>query len=565
MSDTVPRPFAREGEVISLPFYENEKFVVGVTRAGGMGSVYQLIPLASFRPKFALKTYHVGADRAGFAREAKVWISLGDHTNIARAYSYGSIDGTKCILADWYDRGLRDLDPRRFSALELLSFASAIISGLEHAAFRLELIHKDIKPSNILIDKKGNPRISDFGISAYTPALITNPRDQSSPFDRTKSEGHQVLSGTPRYMAPELFAGAPASVQTDIYSLGATLFEWLMDCHPHITDRGLLDLASHKSVRSQITSTYGKESAPLASLIAYAVEPDPANRPSSYESLLSAAAASRSTNSPSVPPKVSEIVATARTLREQGNTEGARHLLQTNLQVYPNDPVLLNAYGSLFLSQGQAERASEIFRKAINAHKSAQIGRDPEPYPDPYLNLANIYRRNRDFDAAASVIRESREYLTGIFEAMMRVYWEYAWLDLMDGDPERACDAIMIHFFRATLSEPALSIFLISASLTDDTPERCNKCFDAIANNAKPSLAECQHLSIMGTYLDTTRRRRLLNDVFTAKTGPALRELGVKLANDAELFRIPMQQSVIAAIVRGMDDEYTGGKYYDAL
>jgi hypothetical protein len=123
----------RQGQVISIPFYENEKCVVGQMRSGGMGSVFQLIPLSPLKRVLALKTYRSGIDPTVFAREAKVWISLGEHPNIARALSYGLIEDVPCILAPWYDRNLVDVDPHHHSVDRLLSLTDGIIYGLQYA------------------------------------------------------------------------------------------------------------------------------------------------------------------------------------------------------------------------------------------------------------------------------------------------------------------------------------------------------------------------------------------------------------------------------------------------
>jgi serine/threonine protein kinase len=554
-----------QGQVVSIPFYENEKCVVGLTRSGGMGSVFQLIPLSPLKRVLALKTYQAGIDPAVFAREAKVWISLGVHRNVARALSYGRMDGVQCILAVWHDHNLLDVNPRECPIDRLLSLSSAIICGLQHSFNRSQIIHKDIKPGNILIDREGNPLVSDFGISAYAPAYILNQGLSVGPFDRATSNGRGKLAGTPRYMAPELFDGAPASIQTDIYSFGVTLFEWLMSRHPYITDDGALQFVPSRLLREEIIRSYGKEAESLASLIVSAIEVDRTKRPHSYDTLLQISGITPQRTGANEHPKVSEIVATARVLREQGNIEAARHILEMNLKTTPNDSVLLNAYGALLVTQGMHDDASAFFRKSIEADRAARALHAAEAYPDPYLNLANLYRRNSQFDAAANVIRESRTHLSGIFRLLSQERWEYAWLELLDGNPNAACDQIMTYLFRSGISEPALSIFLVSAYLSGQMAARCNKCFDLISDTVKPSLAECQHLCIVGTYLDAARRHKLINEIFASGTASLLRDVGTKVANDPKLFSIPMRREAVAAVLRGIDAEYTGGSYYDAI
>ena len=554
-----------QGQVISIPFYENEKCVVGQKRSGGMGSVFQLIPLSPLKRVLALKTYRAGIDPAVFAREAKVWISLGDHPNVARALSYGRIDDVQCILAVWYDCNLLDVDPHRHPVDQLLSLVGGIVRGLQHAFDRLQLVHKDIKPINILIDSEGNPRLSDFGISAYTPAYILNQGLPTAPLDSAKSEGRQALNGTPRYMAPELFDGAPSSVQTDVYSLGTTLFEWLMGHHPYIGNSGAVQMVPGHVLKSRVIGSYGKEAEPLASLIVSAIEPDPNKRPLSYDTILQIGGITGRPAGAKERPSVSDIVSTARVLREQGNIEAAKRLLEVNLKTSLSDLVLLNAYGALLVKQGMHREASDFFRKSIEADRAVRAVRATNPYPDPYLNLANLYRRDSNFPAAAQIIRESREQLSGIFELLTQERWEYAWLELLDGNVDTACNQIMTYLFRSGTSEPALSVFLIAAYLGGDMAGQCNKAFDLISDVFRPSLIECQHLCVVGTYLDNARRHKLTSKIFGAETALLLRDVGKKIANDPNLFDIPMRRDVVAALIRGIDADYTGGRYYDAI
>jgi hypothetical protein len=421
------------------------------------------------------------------------------------------------------------------------------------------------KPGNILIDSEGNPQISDFGISAYTPAYILNQGLPTRPFDNAKSDGRRALSGTPRYMAPELFNGTPASEQSDIYSLGITLFEWLMGRHPYITNSGTLRFAPAHVFKSEVINSYGKEVEPLALIIAAAINVNPKDRPASYDGLLQIGGVSRQPAGVYERPRISEVVATARILREQGNVVAARRLLEVNLSASPNDPILLNAYGALLITQGMHREASEFFRKSIEADRTVREAQTVDPYPDPYLNLANVYRRDLNFPAATRIIRESRQQIRGIFGLLAQERWEYAWLELLDGNVDVACNQIMTYLFRSGLSEAALSIFLVSAYLSGDMAARCSKCFDLISDATRPSLAESQYLCVMGTYLDATRRHKLSSQILGADSASLLRKVGEKIANDPNLFHIPMRSEAVAAVIRGIDAEYTGGRFYNAI
>ncbi|MBK7326263.1 MAG: protein kinase [Propionivibrio sp.] len=183
----------KEGAVVAIPFFGNLKFIVGIKRTGGMGSVYQLIPLMPNTPVLALKTYQGTINYKQFTEEARIWISLGTHPNIAKAISFGEMKGTHCILAIWCAENMNSIDPRLMKYDEVRSFVHGIFDGLEYGQKMNHLIHKDIKPANILIDKSNAPRIADFGISsASSPSVRISRRTKTQLISRLTRRNRMV-------------------------------------------------------------------------------------------------------------------------------------------------------------------------------------------------------------------------------------------------------------------------------------------------------------------------------------------------------------------------------------
>ncbi len=189
---------------------------------GGMGAVYvarqvsldRLVALKIIKPD--------AADDPGFAerftREAKSLARL-NHPNIVTVHDFGQTDGLYYFVMELVDGvNLRqmleagDLEPSR-----ALAIVPHLCDALQYAHDE-GIVHRDVKPENILIDKKGRVKIADFGL-----AKLIGER----PGEFTLTGTHQVM-GTPRYMAPEQMEGSHhVDHRADIYSLGVVFYEML--------------------------------------------------------------------------------------------------------------------------------------------------------------------------------------------------------------------------------------------------------------------------------------------------------------------------------------------------
>jgi len=185
---------------------------------GGMGRVYKAYD-TEIREHVALKVLNpeIAADESvieRFRNELKLARRVS-HRNVCRMFDLGR-DGDTAYISMEYVSGedLKMLLRRigHLPARKAVVFGEQIADGLAEA-HRLGVVHRDLKPQNIMIDRDGNARIMDFGIArALKTKGITDPG---------------MVIGTPDYMAPEQFEGKDADQRTDIYALGAILYEML--------------------------------------------------------------------------------------------------------------------------------------------------------------------------------------------------------------------------------------------------------------------------------------------------------------------------------------------------
>jgi len=185
---------------------------------GGMGTVY-LARDAGLNRKVALKILRsdLGEDPL-FARkfldEVEVTASLA-HPNIIRVYTLGDQDGRLYLVLEHCD--LPNLEERmeqsgRIPEREVLEIGIGIASALHFAHEETGLIHRDIKPGNILFGRGNIPKLADFGLAAGAKSAL-GQQDE--------------IWGTPYYVSPERLNREEEDVRSDIYSLGATLYHAL--------------------------------------------------------------------------------------------------------------------------------------------------------------------------------------------------------------------------------------------------------------------------------------------------------------------------------------------------
>lgn len=230
-----------------------EQFVVGgvidnqyrVERIhqGGMGTVYVVTDTFS-DVRYAVKTLRDdlrGNDEAvsRFSTEAKTWIRLGYHPTIVQAMYYRDVQGRPLLFLEYVDgTDLEEVFSRPGPGpdlLTLLDWGIQICEGMHYTSTKVfpggivGLVHRDIKPGNLMLTRDGKIKITDFGLAKAAEAPTSMTREK-------------VGMGTLKYMAPEQVKDAKhVDLRADIYAVGAVLYEGAVG-HPPFTDEDSINL-----------------------------------------------------------------------------------------------------------------------------------------------------------------------------------------------------------------------------------------------------------------------------------------------------------------------------------
>jgi formylglycine-generating enzyme required for sulfatase activity/predicted Ser/Thr protein kinase len=208
------------------PIEFDEFRIERVLGRGGMGVVYLAQDTSLGRPvavKFIASQHPAPLVRASFETEARVIARL-QHPNVVTVFRVGQVEGRPYIVSEYIvGRSLAE-QPLPLPWRRVLTLGLGLARGLAEA-HRQGVLHRDLKPSNVLLTASGEVKLLDFGLA-----------ERFDPSGSPRLSASLLLAGTPRYMAPEVLRGGSPTPQSDIYSLGLTLYELCTGSLPHDAD-----------------------------------------------------------------------------------------------------------------------------------------------------------------------------------------------------------------------------------------------------------------------------------------------------------------------------------------
>jgi serine/threonine-protein kinase len=210
-------PCTKCGHAIMMPMRMRQFELLSKIASGGQGKVYRAYDTVLERMvaiKLIRKEYENDpVALESFYREARACASL-NHTNIIHIYNYDEFEGQRYLVMELADRGSLDSlieKQQRVPELKVLDVGIQISDAL-NLALKHNLLHRDIKPGNILFNADDQPKLIDFGLARNVEA---------------EPESAAVTEGTPYYVAPEKIKREKETFLSDMYSLGCTLYQAL--------------------------------------------------------------------------------------------------------------------------------------------------------------------------------------------------------------------------------------------------------------------------------------------------------------------------------------------------
>jgi serine/threonine protein kinase len=278
-------PCSKCGHPIMMPMMIRQFELRGVVGSGGMGTVYRawdttlerLVAVKLMRKELLADPIAL----ENFYREARACARL-NHTNIVHIYSFDDWEGQQYLVMELADHGSLDArieKLRLLQELDMLDIGVKIASALD-MALKHDLLHRDIKPGNILFNADHEPKLIDFGLARKADV---------------EHEVEDMTWGTPYYVAPEKIKREPETFLSDMYSLGATLYHAMTGHVPF--EAPTVEEVIIAQVQTPLTPpnlVVPEITQPTSDALVKAMAKNPAERFLSYELFIMALEAARS-------------------------------------------------------------------------------------------------------------------------------------------------------------------------------------------------------------------------------------------------------------------------------
>ncbi len=252
--------------------------IVSILGKGGMGEVYRADDLTlgqSVALKFLPESLSNNVDAVNrFRNEVRIARQVS-HPNVCRVHDVGEVEGQLFLSMEYVDgEDLASLLRRigRLPEDKAVEIARKLCAGLA-AAHEKGVLHRDLKPGNVMLDARGQVLLTDFGLAGIADAIT----------------GSEVRSGTPAYMSPEQLEGREVTVRSDIYALGLVLYELFTGKRP-FDGNSLPELlaAQRANTPLSISSMVRDLDPSVERVIVRCLDPEPARRPASAISVAAA-------------------------------------------------------------------------------------------------------------------------------------------------------------------------------------------------------------------------------------------------------------------------------------
>ena len=384
------------GDIISLKELEGRRFFITKRVEGGFGIVYFLKSLSEFS-NCVMKTFKNHVTYNDIEKEAFSWSQLGNNDFIAHFICYGTYNDIPYVLSKRYGATFDSLIGKNIDTYFARTLFQDIISALNYAHNKLNLIHRDIKPNNIFLDGD-KPKVGDFGLAIYEK-FDFKVDDNYQTYKKISEVTDGSFGGTFPFMAPELFYENPKfSVKTDIFAIGVTFFL--------LYSNGALpyDICKHivftDSFKQFDLNCKDEE---LKSIIRKCIAINPEERYQKYEDIPLFETQTQNNEEK----EISSIINTIQLFRRENKIVEALAYAQDELLKHEQHPLLVNQISVIY----RLQKKDDIFEKFLSDFfRNLQIKHDVYLYFDPLFTLANYYFSKDDSKRFMELIEPFTQY-----------------------------------------------------------------------------------------------------------------------------------------------------------